>query len=147
MFALAVARRVRHDGNVFVETIHLPRGEWERWHERLRYTDDPPEALVATIAWDSGDGLVMSVNVWDTPGAIADFFMEFGRSWNPAANLPTSLSDAPNPSRSTFEAGPRARRCPEKSGPDEASPLDAGADVSRYREIATRLDVVFAAAR
>jgi hypothetical protein len=61
---------------MFVETIVLPRHEWERWHERLRYTTDPPDALAATVAWDSGDGLVTAVNVWDTPGAIADFFME-----------------------------------------------------------------------
>lgn len=59
---------------MFVETIVLPRPEWERWHERLRYASDPPEALIATIVWDSGDGRVTGVNVWDTPGAIADFY-------------------------------------------------------------------------
>jgi hypothetical protein len=61
---------------MFVETIALPRPEWERWHERLRYSTDPPPALIATIAWDSGDGQVTGVNVWDTPDAIADFYME-----------------------------------------------------------------------
>jgi hypothetical protein len=61
---------------VFVETIVLPRRDWERWHDRLRLLDDPPEALIASIAWDSGDGEVTGVNVWETPGAIADFFME-----------------------------------------------------------------------
>jgi hypothetical protein len=61
---------------VFVETIDLPRQEWERWHERLRYSSDPPDALIATIVWDSGDGHVKGVNVWDTPEAIADFYME-----------------------------------------------------------------------
>jgi hypothetical protein len=61
---------------MFVETIVLPRPEWERWHERLRYSTDPPEALIATIVWDSGDGQVTSISVWDTPGAIADFDME-----------------------------------------------------------------------
>jgi hypothetical protein len=61
---------------MFVETIVLPRPEWERWQARLGYTTDPPDALVATVAWDSGDGRVTAVNVWDTPGAIADFFME-----------------------------------------------------------------------
>jgi hypothetical protein len=61
---------------MFVETIALPRAEWERWHERLRYTSDPPDALVATIVWSSGDGQVTGVNVWDSPGAIADFYME-----------------------------------------------------------------------
>jgi len=61
---------------MFVETIDLPREEWERWHDLLRYTTDPPEALVATIAWDSGDGQVRGVNLWDTPEAIADFYVE-----------------------------------------------------------------------
>ena len=61
---------------MFVETIVLPRREWERWHERLRLFSDPPEALIASIAWESGDGEVTGVNVWETPRAIADFFME-----------------------------------------------------------------------
>ena len=61
---------------MFVETIVLPREEWERWNEGLRISADPPEALIATIAWDSGDGEVTGVNVWETPGAIADFFLE-----------------------------------------------------------------------
>ncbi|HEY5873661.1 MAG TPA: hypothetical protein VIT64_00110 [Ilumatobacteraceae bacterium] len=38
--------------------------------------DDPPEALVASIAWESADGEVTGVNVWETPRAIAEFFME-----------------------------------------------------------------------
>jgi hypothetical protein len=43
---------------MFVETIVLPRSEWERWEERLRYATDPPKALIATIVWDTGDGQV-----------------------------------------------------------------------------------------
>jgi hypothetical protein len=61
---------------VFVETIVLPRQEWEHWHESLRLSADPPETLIATIAWDSGDGEVVGVNVWETPGAVADFYLE-----------------------------------------------------------------------
>lgn len=61
---------------MFVETIVLPRREWERWHEGLRLSADPPEGLIAAIAWDSGDGRVTGVNVWETPAAIADFFVE-----------------------------------------------------------------------
>jgi hypothetical protein len=61
---------------MFVETVTAPRAEWVHWHERLRLTADPPDALVASIAWDSGEGQVTAVNVWETPGAIADFFME-----------------------------------------------------------------------
>ena len=61
---------------MFVETVRLPRPEWEWWQEHLRLTADPPDALVASIAWDAGDGQVAGVNVWDSPGAIADVFME-----------------------------------------------------------------------
>ena len=61
---------------MFVETIALPRAEWEQWHERLRYTTDPPAALIATIVWDVGDDQVAGVNLWETPKAIADFYME-----------------------------------------------------------------------
>ncbi len=61
---------------MFVETLSAPRAEWEHWNERLRTVSDPPPGLVAAIAWDAGDGLVMSVNLWDTPEAVAEFFME-----------------------------------------------------------------------
>lgn len=54
----------------------MPRSEWERWHERLRLAADPPAALVALIVWDSGDGQVTGVHLWDEPKAIADFYLE-----------------------------------------------------------------------
>ena len=43
---------------MFVETITAPRAEWEQFTERLRILADPPEALVASVAWDAGDGTV-----------------------------------------------------------------------------------------
>jgi len=61
---------------VFVETITSPAEEWHSWNERLRMQSDPPAALVASIAWDTGDGQISGVNVWDTAEAIADFFVE-----------------------------------------------------------------------
>ena len=61
---------------MFVETIVLPRPEWEHWQERLRLSTDPPEGLIASIVWDSGDGKVTGVNLWESPAAIADFFVE-----------------------------------------------------------------------
>jgi hypothetical protein len=75
---------------MFVETITAPRHEWERWHERLRYTTDPPQALIASIVWDAGDGQVTAVNVWDTPAAIADFYMERVRPIVEAEGEPTN---------------------------------------------------------
>ena len=75
---------------MFVETIVLPRREWERWHERLRLFSDPPEALIASIAWESGDGEVTGVNVWETPRAIADFFMERVQPFVEAAGEPAN---------------------------------------------------------
>jgi hypothetical protein len=61
---------------MFCETITAPREEWERWTERLRVTSEPPAALVVSIAWLGKDGLVTSVNVWDSPQAVGDFYME-----------------------------------------------------------------------
>jgi hypothetical protein len=61
---------------MFVETITAPRAEWEQMIERLRTVSDPPQALVAAIAWNAGDGKVTSLNLWETPEAVADFFME-----------------------------------------------------------------------
>jgi hypothetical protein len=61
---------------MFVETVVAPRPEWEHWYELLRLSTDPPEALIASIAWDSGDGHVTAMNVWQTPAAIADFYIE-----------------------------------------------------------------------
>jgi hypothetical protein len=61
---------------MFVETIVLPRPEWERWQEGLRLSTDPPEPLIASIVWDSGDGEVTGVNLWESPAAVADFFVE-----------------------------------------------------------------------
>jgi hypothetical protein len=61
---------------MFVETITAPRAEWERWTDRLRIFADPPPALVSSVAWASGPDTVTNVNVWDTPAAIADFYVE-----------------------------------------------------------------------
>jgi hypothetical protein len=61
---------------MFVETITAPREEWESWTERLRVHSEPPDALVASIAWSAEEGMVTSVNVWDTPEAVADFYIE-----------------------------------------------------------------------
>jgi hypothetical protein len=61
---------------MFVETITTPAQEWQAWTERLRMLSDPPAALVASIAWNAGEGRVSSVNVWDSGEAVADFFVE-----------------------------------------------------------------------
>ena len=88
---------------MFVETVVLPRGDWEHWYEGLRFVDDPPAALIASIAWDSGDGEVTGVNVWETPGAIADFFMDaLRRSWRLRVSRPTNPSDVASHSRFSF---------------------------------------------
>ena len=70
-----VARLAAYNRSVFVETLTAPKDEWERWKERVRMLADPPAALVASIAWDAGDGQVTSVNVWDSPEAVSDFFV------------------------------------------------------------------------
>mgnify|MGYP001787553655 FL=1 len=62
--------------NTFVETITAPEVERHSWMARLRMLTDPPDALVSTIAWHSGDGTITCVNVWDTPDAVGDFYLE-----------------------------------------------------------------------
>lgn len=61
---------------MFVETITTPRDEWDRWNERLRMLAEPPTALIASIAWQSGNGDVTSLNLWDSPEAVAEFFVD-----------------------------------------------------------------------
>jgi hypothetical protein len=61
---------------MFVETVTAPREEWERWTKNLRLVAEPPDALVATVAWVGADGLVTALNVWDSAEAVGDFYVE-----------------------------------------------------------------------
>ena len=61
---------------MFIETVTAPREVWEQWSTRLRLFSEPPAALVAAVAWDAGDGMITSLNVWDNPSAVADFFVD-----------------------------------------------------------------------
>ena len=61
---------------MFVETITQPAAEWRYWTGQLPLLDDPPAALVASIAWEPGDGTITNVNVWDSPAAVGDFHLE-----------------------------------------------------------------------
>jgi hypothetical protein len=61
---------------MFVETFSAPAEEWRKWATRLRLFTEPPSALVGSVAWRAGDGMVTHVSVWDTPGAVADFYLE-----------------------------------------------------------------------
>jgi len=74
---------------MFVETIIAPREDWESWTERIGLLTDPPEALVAVVAWESGDVEVTSVHVWESPAAVGDFFMERVRPIIEAEGEPT----------------------------------------------------------
>ncbi|MGE5830787.1 MAG: hypothetical protein ACM30G_20830 [Micromonosporaceae bacterium] len=61
---------------MFAETVTVPAREWHAWTTRLRLLTEPPAALVGSIAWRVADGSVMHVNVWDSPAAVADFYLE-----------------------------------------------------------------------
>jgi hypothetical protein len=61
---------------MFVETITSSRELHETMLERTRLLANPPEALVLSVTWDAGEGRVTVLNVWDTPDAIADFYVE-----------------------------------------------------------------------
>ena len=73
---------------MFAETITTSRDEWDRWNDRLRMLADPPAALIASIAWQTPDGNVTSLNVWDSPEAVADFFIERVRPYVEAEGEP-----------------------------------------------------------
>ena len=82
---------------MFIERVTAPREEFELWDARLRMATEPPPALVASIAWES-DGEVTCINVWDSPEAIADFFLErvrpFVEADGPPRNKPQRLGHA-----------------------------------------------------
>lgn len=61
---------------MFVETITQPEDEWNHWNEKLRVYTDPPSALVASIAWNNGDGTISALNLWDDPSKIAELYIE-----------------------------------------------------------------------
>ena len=72
---------------MFVERVVAPREEFELWDARLRIVTDPPPALVVSVAWESA-GEVTCINAWDSPEAIADFFLERVRPFIEAADPP-----------------------------------------------------------
>jgi hypothetical protein len=82
---------------MFVERLTAPRREFELWDARLRMVTDPPPALALSVAWEQ-DGEVTCINVWDSPEAIADFFIErvrpFVEDEGTPANKPQRLGHA-----------------------------------------------------
>ena len=81
---------------MFIERVITSRRDFEVWDARLRMVTEPPSALVASIAWES-DGAVTCINVWDSPEAIADFFLErvrpFVEAEGPPADKPERLGE------------------------------------------------------
>ena len=82
---------------MFIERVTASRGDFELWDARLRMVTEPPPALVASVAWES-DGEVTCINVWDSPEAIADFFLvrvrPFVEAVGPPRNKPERLGHA-----------------------------------------------------
>jgi hypothetical protein len=82
---------------MFVERLTAPRKEFDLWEARLRTVTDPPPSLALSVAWEE-DGEVTCINVWDSPEAIADFFIErvrpFVEDEGPPANKPQRLGQA-----------------------------------------------------
>ena len=75
---------------MFLETLTSPRAEFEQWSARLRMIEDPPPGLLASVAWASGDDEVTVVNVWETPAAVGDFYLERVRHVVEAVGEPES---------------------------------------------------------
>lgn len=60
---------------MFIETITQETDDWYEWSRLIRLTEDSPDALVASFAGASNDGTMTGVNVWESPGAISDFYV------------------------------------------------------------------------
>lgn len=61
---------------MFTETVTTARTKAEAVWEHSRLFSDPPVGLVAAIAWETDDGNVTTVLVWETPAARGDFSLE-----------------------------------------------------------------------
>lgn len=61
---------------MFIETVTLARAQAEAVWEHSRIFSEPPDGLMAAIAWETGAGEVTSVMTWETPAARGDFAME-----------------------------------------------------------------------
>ena len=77
-----------------MERLTAPRAEFDEWVGRVRLVSEPPATLVASIAWEV-NGEVTAINVWDSPDAIADFYVERVHAvierHGPPANKPQRL--------------------------------------------------------
>jgi len=83
---------------VFLERVTLPADEWEAWTGQLRLYTEPPAALVASFAWRSEDDTITSINVWDSPSDVADFFIQRAQpvveAEGPPSRKPERLGEA-----------------------------------------------------
>ena len=61
---------------MFVQTVISSRAEFDEAHRLLDIAADPPDTLLAAIAFSSGEDEVTLVNVWESPAAVAEFFVE-----------------------------------------------------------------------
>ena len=76
-WSLSLVAVLRHYARrMLIETVTASREEWGRWRDRIDIINDPPDGLVALLAWESGEGQVTQANVWDNPAAVADFFLK-----------------------------------------------------------------------
>ncbi len=85
-----------HDVSVFIEQVTAPREEFELWDARLGMVTQPPPALALSVAWES-DGVVTCINVWDSPQAIADFFLAAGATLRRGRRPTSEQASTPRP--------------------------------------------------
>lgn len=58
---------------MFIDIVATSRSETEVVAERTGLYEDPPEGLVAAIAWESSEDEITTVMVWETPAARGEF--------------------------------------------------------------------------
>lgn len=61
---------------MFMDVVVASRAEIELVDEQAGLFRDPPNGLIAAVAWESGDDQMTTVMVWTTPGDRGDFAFE-----------------------------------------------------------------------
>lgn len=61
---------------MFIDTVVTSRSEFDLIDDETGLFSDPPDALLAAVAWESGDDEVTVVHVWESAGARGRFAAE-----------------------------------------------------------------------
>lgn len=61
---------------MFIDQVTAPRSEIETVDAETGLFSDPPDGLLAAVAWEDDDDQITTVMVWETAAARGDFAFE-----------------------------------------------------------------------